>query len=102
MLQAGVARSIITPPNGMTMVGYAGRAGVAQGKDGDLTATALVLDNDGTRVAVVGYDLAFLHGEMLQGIKKAFSEVLQTPASHVLLNCNHNPLRADHEGLFLR
>ena len=47
MLQAGIARSNITPPVGMTMLGYAGREGVAQGKDADLTATALVLENDG-------------------------------------------------------
>ena len=100
MLQAGIARSNITPPNGMTMVGYAGRGGVAQGKDADLTATALVLDNDGTRVALVGFDLAFLHGEMLQGIKNAFSEVLQTPASHVLLNCNHTHCGPTMNGYF--
>ena len=89
MLQAGIARSNITPPIGMAMLGYAGREGLAQGTDADLTATALVLDDDGTRVAIVGFDLAFVHGEMLHGIKQAFGETLQTPTSHVLLNCNH-------------
>ena len=100
MLQAGIARSTITPPIGMTMLGYAGREGLAQGTDADLTATALVLENNGTRVAIVGFDLAFLHGDMLQGIKNAFSEALQTPTSHVLLNCSHTHCGPTMNGYF--
>ena len=89
MLWAGIARSTITPPIGMTMVGYAGREGGAQGVDQDLTATALVLESDGERVAIVGFDLAFLHGNLLRGTRQALAEALGIPASHVLLNCSH-------------
>ena len=89
MLRAGIARSTITPPIGMTMVGYAGREGVAQGVDQDLTLTALVLDSAGTRVAIVGFDLAFLHGNLLRGTRQALGDALGIPASHVLLNCSH-------------
>ena len=89
MLQAGIARSIITPPNGLTMAGYAGREGVVQGIDADLTATALVLQSNGTRVAVVGFDLAFLLGNLLNGVRRALSEGFGMPESHILLNCSH-------------
>ena len=89
MLRAGIARTTITPPDGMTMLGYAGRKEVAQGGDKDLTATALVLESDGARVAFVGFDLAFLYGELLRGTRQALGDALDIPASHVLLNCSH-------------
>lgn len=57
MLRAGIARTIITPPLGMTMVGYAGREGVSQGIDSDLTATALVLDDERTRVVAKALEI---------------------------------------------
>ena len=89
MLRAGIARTTITPPIGMTMMGYAGREGVANGIDQDLTATALVLESDGTRVAIVGFDLAFLQGDLLRGTRQALGDALGIPASNVLLNCSH-------------
>ena len=89
MLRAGIARLTITPPIGMTMVGYAGREGVAQGVDEDLTATALVLESHGTRTAIVGFDLAFLQSELAQGIRQALGGALAIPVSHVLVNCSH-------------
>ncbi len=100
MLKAGVARSAITPPDGMTMVGYAGREGLAQGKDADLTATLLVLQSTGARVAIVAFDLAFLHGEMLRRIRKTFSEILEVPLSHILLNCSHTHCGPTMRGYF--
>ena len=98
MLQAGIARSTITPPNGLTMAGYAGRQGVAQGIDADLTATALVLENRGIRVAIVGFDLAFLLGNLLNGVRRAPSEGLGIPKSHILLNCSHTHCGPTMEG----
>jgi neutral ceramidase len=89
MLRAGIARSMITPPLGMTMVGYAGREEAAQGIDEDLTTTALVLESQGTRVAIVGFDLAFLQGELLLRTRCALADALGIPAAHVLINCSH-------------
>ena len=71
------------------MVGFAGREGVAEGKDADLTATLLVLQSSDTRVVIAAFDLAFLHGETLPGIRNAIGNALGVPASHVLLNCSH-------------
>ena len=100
MLQAGIARSTINPPDGMTMVGYAGREGVAHGKDVDLTATLLVLENEGKRVGIVAFDLAFLHGEFLRRIRQEISDALHTPVSHVLVNFSHTHCGPTIEGYF--
>ena len=71
------------------MVGYAGREEVAQGVDADLTATALVLESRGERVGVVGFDLAFLQGDLVRDVRRALSDALGIPVSHVLVNCSH-------------
>lgn len=89
MLKAGIARSIITPPIGMTMVGYAGREGVAQGIDSDLTATALVLDDERARVVVLGVDLAFVVPPLNTALRAGVAQRLRIPSSHVLVNCSH-------------
>ena len=89
MLQAAVARSNITPPLGMTMLGYAGRDGVASGVDSDLTATLLAL-NDGTAgLAILSLDLALVGNELCAGIRQSLAETLRIPPSHVLVNCSH-------------
>ena len=59
------------------------------GADTDLTTTMLVLENEVNRVAIVALDLAFLHGELVRGIRRSLSEPLSTPESHTLLNCSH-------------
>ena len=49
---AGVARTVITPPLGIRMVGYTVQAGCAQGVERDLTATVLVLSDGLTSVVI--------------------------------------------------
>jgi hypothetical protein len=49
ILRAGAARSVITPPVGLTMAGFAARDGRAQDKESELFATALVLSDDRRR-----------------------------------------------------
>src|ERR1700676_4126777 len=57
-LQAGVARSEITPANFMTMYGYANRrCGPANGTHDPLYAKALVLATGESRMAIVTLDL---------------------------------------------
>ena len=89
MLRGSVARSVITPPLGMTMVGYDGRESVAQGLDSDLTATALALENNGTRVSLVRFDLAFLLEPFVGQLRDAMGVALRAPRSHILLNFSH-------------
>lgn len=98
MLRAGVSRAVITPSSGMTMAGYAGREGVAQGVDDDLTATCLLLENEGVRAALVGFDLAFLQPRLLHGVRQALCDALGIAASHILLNCSHTHCGPTMEG----
>ena len=98
-LLAGVARATITPPVGIALTGFAGRA-PSTGVHDDLTATALVLAEDGgggeagtapaERVAIVALDLLGLYGDDLgPAIKAQIAAVSGIPAERVLLCCSH-------------
>lgn len=100
MLRAGIARSFITPPIGLTMSGYAAREGPAQDKDDELTVTALVLDDENNmRVAVLGFDLVFLREPLVSELRRQIGSALGIPASHVLLNFSHTHCGPALDGL---
>lgn len=89
MLFAGISRASITPPLGMTMLGYAGRDGVATSVDSDLTATLLVLRSESTTIAILGVDLGMVGGQMFLDARRAIAEALATPPDHILINYSH-------------
>jgi len=86
---------VITPPVGIAMIGFAGRA-PSNGVHDDLLATALVLaertpsdDPDG-RVALVTLDLLGMQGEAITAaIKAQVEQVTGIPSSRVFLSCSH-------------
>ena len=59
-MYAGVTRVDITPPVGISMVGYYIREGVSTGIERPLTATAFVLTDGETKVVIVACDLLFI------------------------------------------
>lgn len=84
-LRAGVARVEITPASPMTMYGYANRrCGPSNGTHDPLMAKALVLDADGSRIAIVTMDLGSIVSPALK--KRVADElgiqVLLLSASH--------------------
>src|SRR5688572_30234437 len=94
-LAAGVARVSITPPVGIHLSGFAGRA-PSTGVHDPLTATALVLaERDrgadaASHVAIVALDLAGLHGdEITPRIKTAVEAATGIPPERVFLVCSH-------------
>jgi neutral ceramidase len=89
MLKAGAARCVITPPTGIPILGYVAREGVATDKDGELYATALVLDDERTRVAILSFDLSMILEPLATNLRKEIGHNLGIPHSHVLLNCSH-------------
>lgn len=99
MLRAGVARSTITPPVGMTMAGYAAREGAAKDRDSELLATALVLDDQQTRAAIIALDLVFLQEPLVTALRQAIGDRLGIPRSNVLLNFSHTHCGPTSEGL---
>lgn len=93
MLSAGIQRAVITPPAGMTMLGYIAREDFARGSDGDLTATALVLRDGRTGLAMVGFDLVHVRDPIgnpwCTRLRDHIAARLGIPRSQVLLNASH-------------
>src|SRR5437588_3706124 len=65
-LLAGVGRADITPPTGYYMMGWVRSDAVANGQHTRLYAKAVVLEQDGHKVALVEEDLNGIPGGVLQ------------------------------------
>lgn len=82
-LLAGVARRIITPPPGIFLIGYGDRSKGNLGVHDDLTATALVLDDRTTRIAIVALDILTINEFIVDRVRARL-----TP-TECLLCCSH-------------
>ena len=101
-LTAGTARTVITPPVGVHLTGFAGRP-PSTGIHDDLFATALVLTERSaaaseqteeaerdSRIALVTLDLLGMYGAPIAAaIKERVHVVTGIPPERVLLNCSH-------------
>jgi hypothetical protein len=83
-LRAGVAREIISPPKGAYLIGYGDRTKGNTGIHDDLTATALVLDDGQTRLALVACDLLCLNEFIVDRIQAQVGE-----GNNALICCSH-------------
>lgn len=88
-LRIGVARADISPPDGTPLAGYAWWRG-SRGVRDPLTATALVLDDGATRVAIVALDLLAIHEATAQAIREAACATAGLNPDAVLLACSHS------------
>jgi hypothetical protein len=86
-LRAGISRSDITPPLG-SPAGLALRSVVNDIWD-PLTATVVVLESDGTRVALVGLDLMGVLAATHARIREAVSAATGVPSDRVVVNASH-------------
>lgn len=91
-LTAGVARTIITPPVGIRMLGYTAQDCVSESVERELTATALVLTDSLKRVAILACDIVFIQQPYADRIRKHIGENIGIPAANVLINCSHTHL----------
>jgi hypothetical protein len=82
ILSVGVARTIISPPPGIYLIGYGDRFKGNQGVHDDLTATALVLDDGLHRAVIVACDLLAINEHTVARIQA------QT-GSNVVICCSH-------------
>ena len=82
-LRAGVARSLITPPKGIYLIGYGDRTKGNVGVHDELTATALVLDDGSTRLAVVALDMLTINEFIVDRVRA------RLPGTEALLCCSH-------------
>jgi neutral ceramidase len=82
-LRAGVARSSITPPRGIYLIGYGDRTKGNIGVHDDLAATALVLDDGSTRLAIVALDILAINEYIVDRIRARLG------GTEVLVCCSH-------------
>ena len=83
IFSAGVARRIITPPKGIYQIGYGDRTKGNIGVHDDLTATALVLDDGTTRVAIVALDMLTINEFIVDRVRARLAP------TEIILCCSH-------------
>ncbi len=91
-LKAGIAKKIITPADPAWMNGYASpqRFSPAEGKDHDLWAKAIVLeDANNKRVIIVTTDVLGLSHEISEDVGKKVREKYGIDRSQLMLNSSH-------------
>ena len=87
-LQAATARTVITPPVGITHATWGAQTHTrAEGVDLDLWATALVLANAETKVAIVDIDLVGY--PMVAATREVITRLTGIPGDHVRLSATH-------------
>jgi hypothetical protein len=88
-LQVGIARTDITPPVGILMVGFAGR-GPSIGVHDPLFATALVVTDGEKKAALIGCDLLDLGAAVVEDVRKEIdARKLDIQPAHVTISCTH-------------
>ncbi|MCL4782816.1 MAG: neutral/alkaline non-lysosomal ceramidase N-terminal domain-containing protein [Bryobacterales bacterium] len=86
--RVGVARVDITPPKGAPMAGYYyNRA--AEGAHDPLLATAMVIEREGVRFAIVTCDLLSMPAEIAREARERIARDPGIPATHVVVSATH-------------
>jgi hypothetical protein len=89
MLEAGYAKTIITPPAGARLAGFAARQDVCRGVHDDLHSRALVLRNDTAAVALVSVDVLALPAAFVDRVREGVARRTSVPAQSVLIASTH-------------
>jgi neutral ceramidase len=88
-LNIGAAAVMITPPLGTPMAGYYYVRG-AEGVHDDLYAKTLVIEKEGTRVAIVSCDLIEITAELAADIRLLAEASTGIPADHIMISATHS------------
>jgi neutral ceramidase len=88
-LLAGVSGVNVTPPVGVWQCGYGGRTRPSERIRDDLRATALVLEAEGRRAAIVGVDVIGLDRDAVATIRRQVANAAGIAPECVLIACSH-------------
>ena len=88
-LNIGVAAVRITPPLGTPMAGYYYVRG-AEGVHDDLYAKTVVVEKDGTKIAIVSCDLIEISAELAAEIRLLAEASTGIPAGHIMISATHS------------
>lgn len=102
--RAGAASVTIIPEGQMYMEGYASRTEPAEGKESDLFAKALAVeDDDGSKMVMITTDLISVPRPVRDWLEKAVDGKYNLPPEGLLINCSHThcgpELRTTESGL---
>lgn len=88
--KAGAASAVITPDGPLPMSGYASRKEPAEGKEQDLFAKALAIeDADGRRVVIVTLDLIGVLERLRSAVAEQIEERYRISPDALLMNASH-------------
>ncbi len=87
-LRVGAAAVTINPPEGTPLAGYYAPRGAGAVLD-DIHSKALVLDQDGTRMALVVCDLISLPRRTVVEARELIEKRTGIPAGHVMISATH-------------
>ncbi len=87
-LRAGAAAVEIEGDDSMVVAGgiHPGKAG---GQEGKLRAVAVVLEQSGTRLAIVALDVLMVSRDLLDAAAREASRATGIPFENILVNCTH-------------
>lgn len=88
-LKSGVAAVKITPPLGTPMAGYYSDRGAEKVHD-ELLAKALVLEKDGSKIAIISCDLIGIPYEMVTRVREIVEKSTGIPASNIMVSATHS------------
>ena len=88
-LRAGAAAVAITPPAGIPMAGYYSERG-AQGIHDDLFAKAIVIEQGGTKAALVVLDLIAAPRDLVEDARAAIERTCHVPGANVMISATHS------------
>lgn len=87
-LRVGAAAVVITPANGTAMAGYYTQR-LSSGVDNDLYAKALVLEQDGTKVAIISCDLIRMPRQVAERAREVVQKSVRIEPDHFMLSSTH-------------
>jgi len=96
-LRAGAASLSITPEGNQFLAGF-GNNRVSRGVHDDIFVKAVVLEQGGERMALVGYDLIGLQRHQLGPFLEAMAE--HVPAERIVIACTHTHSAPDVMGFW--
>src|SRR6476661_1042558 len=88
-LRVGAATAVITPEAGTPMAGYYS-ARAAEGVHDDLYARAIVLEQDGSKAALVACDLISMPRRIVERAREQIEQETGIPGAHVMISATHS------------
>lgn len=88
-MKAGFAIGDITPEIGIYLTGYGRPERLAEEIHSPLLVTAMVLEEEGRRAAVLGLDWCYAENNVTDRIRREVGEAVGIPTEHILLCCAH-------------